>query len=745
MHETPLAHLHLDGHEPHSILRVNDRVLRGWVVAKPGGHFCALRGRVKDTLLTGLLGFPRRDLAEFFQACQSHLLAGFELPLSLSPGLHELQLEACDICGAWVEIENLIIEISPDSADLPVSQTSRLRAHELSSALRLLLRRLGDRPVAEALTMAREIVAATPRIRDLRFAHRPFHGHVDQPARWEKVVYGRLPVAGWLFHETLPIKRIFATTDLQAVQALKTGQPVPHLHGRFPEFLHSKDCGFEGVIDLPAQVPSPVHVTFYAELADGSWHLGPIVQASTVDHEEAKEDFGNYGWWRFRAVERSLGAALQEIGLPVESCDEHKKLRKELIHDLRQSTRKPTVTTRRYSVNPGRKSLNLRLFTHNLNHEGAPGFLWEYARALVGLPGMRLSVTSTRDGPLRSAFEQLSIPVSLLNVLEVNQARTPAAMARAICGLETQESLADTDLVVCNTLSTFWGIHLAQRLKIPSLFYIHESAPPAAFYDGHYPPAVIQLVENTLAIASRVSFLTTTTLRYYRNLSDGANYTINPGWIDVKSMDALQRSRSKELLRAKLGLASDRVLVCNVGTVCDRKGQHIFARSVDLLWRSHPELAARTEFLMVGGNTTSYDEGLADFLSDLGRSNLHIIPTTGDVHKYYGAADLFVSSSYEESFPRVILEAMAFGVPIVSSAVHGVPEIVRPELEAMLVPPGNSFALADAMARLLNSPKIGTTLAARARARVESCFAIEQVMPRHIAMTFEVAGRPDKP
>jgi glycosyltransferase involved in cell wall biosynthesis len=139
-------------------------------------------------------------------------------------------------------------------------------------------------------------------------------------------------------------------------------------------------------------------------------------------------------------------------------------------------------------------------------------------------------------------------------------------------------------------------------------------------------------------------------------------------------------------------------------------------------------------FLMIGARDTPYDRDLADFLAGLNRPNLRLVPETGEVYPYYGAADLFVCSSYEESFPRVVLEAMAFAVPIVSTEVHGIPEMVREAQEARLVPAGDSAALAAALRELLAAPAAGQALAARARERVGTEFASAVVLPRHVAL-----------
>jgi hypothetical protein len=136
-----------------------------------------------------------------------------------------------------------------------------------------------------------------------------------------------------------------------------------------------------------------------------------------------------------------------------------------------------------------------------------------------------------------------------------------------------------------------------------------------------------------------VSFLTTATRRYYDDLAVRSNYCINPGWIDLRGIDAYRAAHSRAELRAGLGLCDGDLLVVNVASVCERKGQTIFARAVDLLWRRDPALAARTHCLMIGGRNTRYDGELAALLHLLQRPHLEVRPETPDVYAAYNAAD----------------------------------------------------------------------------------------------------------
>lgn len=86
----------------------------------------------------------------------------------------------------------------------------------------------------------------------------------------------------------------------------------------------------------------------------------------------------------------------------------------------------------------------------------------------------------------------------------------------------------------------------------------------------------------------------------------------------------------------------------------------------------------------------------------------------------YQHADIFCAPSIgNESFGIVLLEAMAAGIPIVSTTIEGYASVVRHEQEALLVPPKNSAALASAIARLIEEPALKARLIAQGSLRVQ--------------------------
>jgi glycosyltransferase involved in cell wall biosynthesis len=88
-----------------------------------------------------------------------------------------------------------------------------------------------------------------------------------------------------------------------------------------------------------------------------------------------------------------------------------------------------------------------------------------------------------------------------------------------------------------------------------------------------------------------------------------------------------------------------------------------------------------------------------------------------------------------DGIPNAILEAMAMAVPVVSTPISGIPEVVRDGETGVLVPPADPVALADALARLLASPALRAELGARGRELVTAEFDITRNV-RRLAAAF---------
>jgi glycosyltransferase involved in cell wall biosynthesis len=112
--------------------------------------------------------------------------------------------------------------------------------------------------------------------------------------------------------------------------------------------------------------------------------------------------------------------------------------------------------------------------------------------------------------------------------------------------------------------------------------------------------------------------------------------------------------------------------------------------------------------------------------------------------------DVFVLPTLAEGTPNSIIEAMSHGLPVIASAVGGIPDLITPET-GILVPPGDAAALANAMTVLASNPELRARMGHKARARYEQLFSPQVVLPmlmdtyRRTAMRNSVRSAPPSP
>jgi len=106
----------------------------------------------------------------------------------------------------------------------------------------------------------------------------------------------------------------------------------------------------------------------------------------------------------------------------------------------------------------------------------------------------------------------------------------------------------------------------------------------------------------------------------------------------------------------------------------------------------------------------------------------------------YRVADIFVlpcvvaADGSRDITPNALIEAMAMQLPVVSTAVGGVPEIVEHGVSGLVVPPGNVAAFADAIAALIRDPDRAALMGVAARRRVEEKFDIAKNIQRYVEL-----------
>jgi len=159
-----------------------------------------------------------------------------------------------------------------------------------------------------------------------------------------------------------------------------------------------------------------------------------------------------------------------------------------------------------------------------------------------------------------------------------------------------------------------------------------------------------------------------------------------------------------------------RLVIGTIGRMQPVKDQLTLARAFVELLRQRPALRERLALVMIGDGPLR--EQVAACLRDAGCADLAWLPgTRGDTPELLNAFDLFVLPSLGEGISNTILEAMATGLPVVATAVGGNPELVQPEVTGLLVPRDEPPAMAAALARYVDSPRLLSEHGDNARAR----------------------------
>jgi glycosyltransferase involved in cell wall biosynthesis len=174
-----------------------------------------------------------------------------------------------------------------------------------------------------------------------------------------------------------------------------------------------------------------------------------------------------------------------------------------------------------------------------------------------------------------------------------------------------------------------------------------------------------------------------------------------------------------EAVRARFPAGVPVLLV--VGRLSREKGHADLLTALDLLRRNSKE-----PFHAVFVGDGPEQDKLEGIIRDLGLQDL--VTMAGlqhDVRPYYALASMVVMPSHSEGSPNVLLEAMAAGVPVVATAVGGVPEIATDELTALLAEPRNPASLAHAMQRMLEDSGLRCRLAQNARELAERDYSLE--------------------
>jgi glycosyltransferase involved in cell wall biosynthesis len=198
----------------------------------------------------------------------------------------------------------------------------------------------------------------------------------------------------------------------------------------------------------------------------------------------------------------------------------------------------------------------------------------------------------------------------------------------------------------------------------------------------------------------------------------------------LKSLDQRQR------VREDLGIAADAIVVGTVANLRDQKNYPLMLATAEQVLAEHPNVV----FLAVGQGPLEsklnqlHDElGLGDHFRFLGFRS--------DATDVMAALDVFMLSSHHEGLPVALMEAMTLGLPVVSTAVGGIPEMVTDDREGRLVADGSERELIQALNEVINDTALRARYGERSRATALERFSAAAATAEVEAIYREVLER----
>jgi glycosyltransferase involved in cell wall biosynthesis len=369
--------------------------------------------------------------------------------------------------------------------------------------------------------------------------------------------------------------------------------------------------------------------------------------------------------------------------------------------------------------------LRLLVFSHNLDREGASISLKELVCGLKTRHAVVPEVISFGDGPLRSEYEACGIAVEVLPSL-LHRISTTKRLDREVTSLAKRIQASACDVIFVNTLLNFPAILAAEHAGVPSVWNPRESEPWSEYF-RFLPAPVAQQAIAAIGLPRRVVFVAESTRAVWKEFEQDANFTVIHNSLHLDRFAELL-SGDKASVRRSLGWSTDEVVFLCVGTLCERKGQQDALQALEKI-ADHLKVDVRLVF--VGDPSGRYGQEQQRFaLRFKGNNRVRICfeASTANIGNYYLAADVFLLCSRVESYPRVVLEALAFSLPIITTPVFGVVEQIPDLADAFFYAPGDVAHLSKHMLEMANSPKARQQLSQCSRARFAEMASFDQML-----------------
>ncbi|MDO8667571.1 MAG: glycosyltransferase family 4 protein [bacterium] len=201
---------------------------------------------------------------------------------------------------------------------------------------------------------------------------------------------------------------------------------------------------------------------------------------------------------------------------------------------------------------------------------------------------------------------------------------------------------------------------------------------------------------------------------------------IQPVILEPKAIESrvLSATQQDSIGRSAPSRMTNDIIIGSIGNLYKTKGYEYFIQAADILINQHHLSAA---FIIIGEGEER--KTLENLIAKLNLKNNFIL--TGrldDAAKLLPALNLYVCSSVKEGLPYSVLEAMSAGLPIATTDVGGIPEMIEDKKTGLLVGPADPNDLAENIKTLLNNKTLATELGRRAQEIASAEFGLEKMI-----------------
>ncbi|PYI62032.1 MAG: hypothetical protein DMC60_03645 [Verrucomicrobia bacterium] len=215
-----------------------------------------------------------------------------------------------------------------------------------------------------------------------------------------------------------------------------------------------------------------------------------------------------------------------------------------------------------------------------------------------------------------------------------------------------------------------------------------------------------------------------------------AEHGVDPAKIEVigsaVDLEKFKPPRNRAKFRREIGLGDNTPLIGNVGMIRPDKGQLVLVEAAPLVLQKRPD----ARFVIVGQGTGILKRGI-NVRNAIDRAGLaDKIIMAGyrwDTPNVYAACDMIVIASLRtEASPIVLREAFASGRPVIATKVGDIPEILRDRENGLLIEPGDTQALANAIMEFITDPNLAAYCAANGLRYATEHFSFDTMMEKKL-------------